>query len=73
MDINTDPSCNRIMDPDMAVRSSLGSDVTMALVAAQVTQISMALMATRLSGTNMVSGICKAFDGNRNHRHQLRP
>lgn len=73
MDINTDPNCNRTMDPDMAVRSSLGSDVTMALVATQVTHISMALMATRLSGTNMVSGICKAFDSNRNHRHQLRP
>lgn len=28
-DINNDPSCIRTMDPDMAIRSSLGLVVTM--------------------------------------------
>lgn len=30
MDINTDPSCNRTMDLDMAIGSSLSQDITMA-------------------------------------------
>ena len=54
----TDPSYSRTTDSDMALGSSLGPDLTVALVAAQVTQISMALMAARLSDTNMVSCGC---------------
>ena len=53
MDIITDPNCSRTMDPDMASRS-LGPDITMDPVAAQGTQISVALMATWPSDTNMV-------------------
>lgn len=33
MEINTDSSCSRTIDPDMAFGSHLGPDVTMALVA----------------------------------------
>lgn len=39
-DINIDPKCDRIKDLDMALISSLGSDITMAQVAAQATQVS---------------------------------
>ena len=31
MDINIDPSCSRTIDPDRALSSSLGTDVTMVL------------------------------------------
>lgn len=33
MEINTDSSCSRTIDPDMALGNHLGPDVTMALVA----------------------------------------
>lgn len=56
--IVTDPSYSRTIDSDMALSSSLVPDLTVAPVAAQVTQISMALMAARLSDTNMVSSGC---------------
>ena len=56
MDINTDPSYSRPMDPDMALGRSLNLDIIMALVAAQATQISMALVAAWPLDNNMVSG-----------------
>ncbi|KAL6067553.1 hypothetical protein STEG23_026338 [Scotinomys teguina] len=67
MDVITDPSYSRNMDPDMALGSNLGLDITMAPAAA------------RPSDTNMVSsscpdsGISTAPCGYRNHGHQLRP
>ncbi|KAL6031896.1 hypothetical protein STEG23_035322 [Scotinomys teguina] len=39
MDISTDPSCSRTMDPDMAFSSSSGPDITTAPVAVQATLI----------------------------------
>lgn len=56
MDIITDPSCSRTMGPD----------ITMAPVAADTMQISMAPAAEWFSDTNMALG------GNRSHMHQLR-
>lgn len=44
LDINTDSSCSETTDLDMAFGSSLGLDITMAPVAAQVTQITMTLV-----------------------------
>ena len=41
-DINTDPSCSRVTNPDMALGSSSGQDITMAPVTSQVTHIVMA-------------------------------
>lgn len=55
-EINTDPSCSRAVDPDMALGGSLDIDVTMAAVAIQVTQIGMVLGAAWPSDTNTVSG-----------------
>lgn len=51
-----DPSCSRTQIPDMALGSNSGQDATIALVAAQVTQIKMALTAAWPLDTNMVSG-----------------
>lgn len=49
MDINTDPSCGRATDLDIAFVSSLGLDVTMA-------PGGMVLVAAWLSDTNMAPG-----------------
>ncbi|KAL6036887.1 hypothetical protein STEG23_013887, partial [Scotinomys teguina] len=50
MDINTDPSCSRTMDPDMTLSSSLGLEITMAPVVTEATQISMALVTAQAHG-----------------------
>ena len=63
----------------MALCSSSGLDITMALVATQGTQISMALMPALPMDANMISvsgqtwGIHMAIGGNSNHKHHLRP
>ena len=57
MDINTDPNHSRITDPDTVLGSTWVPGVTMGLVAAQAIQISVALVATWPSDTNMVSGV----------------
>lgn len=44
------------MDPKMALSSSLGPDVTMALVTTQATQMSVAPVAAWPLDTNRVSG-----------------
>ena len=58
MDITINPKCNRNMDPDTAFSSNLGPNITMTLVMAQTTQISVALVTARPLNTNMVSGGC---------------
>lgn len=40
-EVSTDPSCSRIMDPDMTLGCSLGLDITMAMVAVQAIQTNM--------------------------------
>ena len=57
MDIIIDTNCSRTMDPDMAIGRSLGPDITMDPVAAQGTQINMALVAARPPDTNLVSNL----------------
>ena len=59
IDINTDPKCSRTVDPDIALISSLGLDDTMAWVAAQVTQVSVALAEACPLDFNKASG-CSA-------------
>lgn len=55
-DINTDPSYSGTTDSYVALGNSLGSDITMAHVAAQVTQITTAPVAAACHlDTNMVS------------------
>lgn len=54
VDIITDSSCSRTMEPDTALCSGLSLDVTIALVAAQATQFNM-VVAWPLD-TNMVPG-----------------
>ena len=56
MDINIEPSCSGTMNPDMVLGSSSRLKATTALVADQVIQIGMALVAVWLSDTNMASG-----------------
>lgn len=56
MDVNTNSSYRRNMDPDMALGNNLGPDIARVLVTAQATQISMAPVAARLLDTNIVSG-----------------
>lgn len=56
MDIITNPHCSRTTDLDMAFSSSLGSDVSVALVSIQVKKIIMILAATWSLDTEMVSG-----------------
>lgn len=56
MDINTDRNWSRTTDLDMAFNNSPSLGVTMALVAEQATQISLALVAAWHLYTNMVSG-----------------
>lgn len=56
MDINIDPSFSRTTNADMALGSSLGLDISIALEAAQATQISMAPVAAWPSDTNMAPG-----------------
>lgn len=56
MDIITDPGYSSIMNPDMALGSSLEIDITMAPRTAQVIQLRMALAAAWLSDTNTDSG-----------------
>ncbi|KAL6090109.1 hypothetical protein STEG23_003461 [Scotinomys teguina] len=55
-DIDTDPSCSGTTAPDMAIGSSSGLDVTMTIVAAKVTQISMTSVAAWPLDTNMIAG-----------------
>lgn len=43
MDIIIDPNCSRNMDPDVTLYSNSGPDIIITLVAAQATQINMAL------------------------------
>lgn len=45
MDSITDPSCDKALDPDMTLYNNSVPDVIMAPLAAQVTQIYMALVA----------------------------
>ena len=56
MNINTDSSFSRPIDPDMALGSSLGLDIIMDPVAAQVTQICMVSVVTWPLDNNMVLG-----------------
>ncbi|KAL6072026.1 hypothetical protein STEG23_021967 [Scotinomys teguina] len=69
MNIITGPSCCRNMDPDITLSNNSDPDVTMALVAAQATQITMALVAAKPPDTIMVTGCdldhrhCMVFDG----------
>ncbi|ERE65680.1 reticulocalbin-1-like protein [Cricetulus griseus] len=55
-DINTDPSCRRTMDPDIALSSSLGPDITLAPVVIEITQISMVQAVAKPSDTDTVFG-----------------
>ena len=55
-DINTDPSYGRTMNPDMALSSIPGLDLTMTTIVVQVTQISMDMIAARPSVTNIAPG-----------------
>lgn len=55
-DVITDSRCSRSMD--MLLGSSLGLDISMAMVSGQTTQISMIPAAARLSDINIVSGNC---------------
>lgn len=55
IDINTDGSCGRIMDPDMA-HSSLGPEHTMALGGSMATQIYMAPAETLPTDINVALG-----------------
>ena len=57
MDINTDPSHSRITDTDTALGSTWVPGVTVGLEAAHAIQISVTLVATWPSDTNMVSGV----------------
>lgn len=57
MEINTDPNYSRAMEPVIALRTSSGLDITMALVAAQVTQISMTSVTAWSQDTNIAAGI----------------
>ena len=53
LDINTDASYGRTMDPDMVLSSTPGLDLTMTTIALQITQISMDIVAAWPSVTNM--------------------
>ncbi|KAL6083543.1 hypothetical protein STEG23_022442, partial [Scotinomys teguina] len=63
MDVNPNPCCSRIMDPHMALSSILGLDITVAPLAAQGIQISMALVAARSLDTNMVTDELQSREG----------
>lgn len=56
MEINTDPSCNRNTDPDMALGIITGTNITMNPVAVLATQISVSSAAAFHSDTSIVSG-----------------
>lgn len=72
LDINIDPRCSKKIDADMALGNSSGPDIIMALMAAELTQISMASAAASPSDTNMTSnvqtpGIHITFGGNKSY------
>lgn len=69
MDINTDLSCSRNTDPDMALSSNSGPDITWPgwQVAAQTTQISMALVVGGMALEHQHGYV--ACGGNMGHRH----
>lgn len=52
---NRDPGCGRIMDPDLVLGHSQGSDVTMAM---QITQFYMVPAAVWPLDTNVAPGSC---------------
>ena len=80
MDINTDPGCSRIMDPELVPGSNLDPDVIMALVAitghpdelgSSGSTALECLTCTQMAAQTL--GICSAFDGKRSYGHQGRP